>query len=702
MRWVVELPAPSGGTAASVTVDADSWAGALTHARGGSPVQKFRCEFDADNVVRVLDLATREWYTIKPLVAQASEPPQPVEVTAPAATASADLSAPVSPFALAADANPEDFAPQSPPPTAELSGSVSDSASVDSDPAPNLQPGEVAPSASDEPGREHPNDSVSSAGVITPELLFERDQDPSETNPLTYRERVFAVAPGTSVDDAEAVARHALSALRRALATRPRGRYVVIAVFDHHFSQKPLRGPLVEARWKDWRGEPELTRPGVSATSMNGSAHEVASEITASPQSAAPADVSGSVDASAALIQASSAPDLAVEAASAPTSESSALAAEAAPSSVVVSNAIEAPTQPELSNEANAAAIETEQPSPIVAKTTVLSVVEPTSDLEPQTSSLPGAEVAAKESALAEPTPPVPVTGAATEIQTAPELRPETERGEGESLDGASAASTALEAAPKSATADEPAVVVSAAAGAPERPAASSAEAAASDLPSIVAEAPPAPTIVATPEPVGGAASGRAARTIPKRLRGKDLLSELFDSLMDLSHMESVEAASRFIARLMHDHVQCDVVGVSTYDIDKDEFVVAAALGAENVVGRRVPAGRGAAGQVVRRKTGLIVASCGPDDVSADDLLEGGCALSPALYRERLFGLLRLHRVPGAESFENDELDAVSYVAGQFGEFLSTQSTKAAAVEFAPEPRRSVAPPRRSIPPTKG
>ncbi len=56
MRWVVELPAPSGGTAATVTVDADSWAGALTHARGGSPIKKFRCEFEADNVVRVLDL----------------------------------------------------------------------------------------------------------------------------------------------------------------------------------------------------------------------------------------------------------------------------------------------------------------------------------------------------------------------------------------------------------------------------------------------------------------------------------------------------------------------------------------------------------------------------------------------------------------------------------------------------------------------
>ncbi|MBK6528629.1 MAG: hypothetical protein IPF99_03270 [Deltaproteobacteria bacterium] len=66
MRWVVELPAPSGGTAATVTVESDSWAGALSSARGGVSIRKFRCEFENEGVVRVNDLEANERYTVRP------------------------------------------------------------------------------------------------------------------------------------------------------------------------------------------------------------------------------------------------------------------------------------------------------------------------------------------------------------------------------------------------------------------------------------------------------------------------------------------------------------------------------------------------------------------------------------------------------------------------------------------------------------
>ena len=84
MRWVVELPAPSGGTAATVTVDADSWAGALTRARGGTAIKKFKCEFEGDGVVRVLDLESRNRFTIRPLRVSDSVRPPEAEAAKPA------------------------------------------------------------------------------------------------------------------------------------------------------------------------------------------------------------------------------------------------------------------------------------------------------------------------------------------------------------------------------------------------------------------------------------------------------------------------------------------------------------------------------------------------------------------------------------------------------------------------------------------
>jgi hypothetical protein len=230
-------------------------------------------------------------------------------------------------------------------------------------------------------------------------------------------------------------------------------------------------------------------------------------------------------------------------------------------------------------------------------------------------------------------------------------------------------------------------------------PAEATAPATASETPNVASTAPDAaapsgereaPVVVAESAP-----PRRTPRTIARRPRGKDLLGELFDALMDLSHMESADAGCKQVVQILLEHLQCDLAAVSLYDIDRDEFVVNSAFGADGVVGRRERAKVGAASTVVKRKAGITLASCGADDVIHDDFREGGGVFAPAMFRDRLFGLLRLHRVPGAEAFETDELDALSYVAAQLGEFLSTQSKRAAAAEFAPEPRRSQAPPRR-------
>jgi hypothetical protein len=724
MRWVVELPAPSGGTAATVTVDADSWAGALTHARGGSPIKKFRCEFDADNVVRVLDLSSREWYTIRPIRAVTPEvnsaPPAAVVATP---EPEAQPPAP-QPFALAHDDDGPlpPVAAHAPTPEVAAQGAPEVAAVIEAAPTPEVVAAapEVAPevadaapeavSASEEaaaPAPPRPTDTLFGVspprrdegrlvavdesgehqalpgGLAPPTLLVQRDQDPSESNPLAYRERVFVVPEGTSAEVAEVVARHAVTALRRSLATHPRGRYIVVAVFDHTFTTRPLRPALVEVRWKDWRGDVEVTHPASSAAApINGTAH---------------ADASGSVDVSAVVAASASVPEE-----SAPAVLSTAEASVEAP--VVVAPVVEAPA---VVVEAPAAVVEApavvvEAAAPVVeAPAVVVEAVAPVVDAAAPVVEAPAVVVDAAAPVVEAP---AVVVDAAAPVAEAPAVAP---------LEPAVATLppptvvVAEDSAPAVTAAPAPDSVEASAAPETVTPSPTSETPAAVGVEamSVPVEAPSAAAegVVVAPaaEPAGASAVTESApprrtpRTIARRARGKDLLGELFDALMDLSHMESADAGCKQVVQLLQEHLQCDLAAVSLYDIDRDEFVVNFAFGAEGVVGRRERAKVGVASTVVKRKAGVTLASCGPDDVIHDDLRDGGGVFAPAMFRERLFALVRLHRVPGAAAFETDELDALSYVAAQLGEFLSTQSKRAAAAEFAPEPRRSQAPPRR-------
>ncbi len=736
MRWVVELPAPSGGTAATVTVDADSWAGALTHARGGSPIKKFRCEFDADNVVRVLDLSSREWYTIRPIRAvspEAASAPMPAVVAPePAPQAPAPQ-----PFALARD---DDAAPQvtapagseaavttvEAPPSAvvpEVAAAPVPEASVTEEPAaPTADAAEpaspaepasapvVAEAVPAAPAR--PTDTLFGVpparqdesrlvavdesgehqalpgGLAPPTLLFQRDQEPSESNPLAYRERVFVVPEGTDVGDAELVARHALTALRRSLATHPRGRYVVVAVFDHRFEARPLRPALVEVRWKDWRGDVEVTHPTpATAAPVNGATH---------------ADASGSVDVSAVVAASSRAPEeppveapalVQVEVPPAESPAAFVAAAVEAPAADLVTETpatgadepvVEAPAPvveaPAPVVEAPAPVVEApapvvEAPAPVVeAPAPVVEAPAPVVEAPAPVVEAPAPVVAPLEPAVATlPPPTVPSAPSEASVVVEPAEEP------------APIAVAEPQVTTTTPSSEAPAQQASGASEAPEAPSAGTV------TPAMTVAPEPAPPAAA----VQTAAPRRDPRTIARRTRGKDLLGELFDALMDLSHMESADAGCKQVVQILQEHVQCDVAAVSLYDIDRDEFVVNSAFGADGVLGRRERAKVGVASTVVKRKAGVTLASCGADDVIHDDLRDGGGVFAPAMFRERLFALVRVHRVPGADAFETDELDALSYVAAQLGEFLSTQSKRAAAAEFAPEPRRSQAPPRR-------
>ncbi|NUP09822.1 MAG: hypothetical protein HOW73_27565 [Polyangiaceae bacterium] len=110
--------------------------------------------------------------------------------------------------------------------------------------------------------------SVSATAEVPTEVLpsfkvmSRRSEDPTPSSPLTYREMAVSVATTTTLRDAEAIARAQFEVLRNAISGAPKGKYIQLAVFDHEFSGKPQKVPLVTLSFRDWRNpEPELRFP---------------------------------------------------------------------------------------------------------------------------------------------------------------------------------------------------------------------------------------------------------------------------------------------------------------------------------------------------------------------------------------------------------------------------------------------------------
>ncbi len=94
-------------------------------------------------------------------------------------------------------------------------------------------------------------------------VISQRDQEPSATSPLLYRERCL-FSPNTSEKNlVQQALQRELAAVCATLNPSQRGVFVSLALFDHHYQGKPARGPIATLQWKDWRGEPVFTWHGV-------------------------------------------------------------------------------------------------------------------------------------------------------------------------------------------------------------------------------------------------------------------------------------------------------------------------------------------------------------------------------------------------------------------------------------------------------
>jgi hypothetical protein len=282
MRWSVEVTSLSSKrqpVAEAVQIEADSWQRALEIVRSSrgekGPMANFSIELVEDGC-RAVDASTLVRYSVKlapgPVAPPSGAPASPTVPRPPRSTPPPALH----PLSSATSSN----ATRSQPPLAVPAESVAARADLAQPP---------------------PHDVV--ATTVPSQVIFKREQDRTAALPLTYREYVYLVPPGTTENSATTLLRTQLELVRSSLARLPRGKLVNLATFDVAFQGKPPVPPLATLAWKDWRDEALLAYPrrpvplasegpgGLPAASAAASASAAAREpqLPPAPSGVAPA-----------------------------------------------------------------------------------------------------------------------------------------------------------------------------------------------------------------------------------------------------------------------------------------------------------------------------------------------------------------------------------------------------------------------------
>ncbi len=280
MRWSVQVsPVAGSGRSDTVTVEAPNWRTALERARAtrGEPqsISGFHIEVSAD-VYRVVDPRTKQRYEVR------------------AETGAVDAGIALASTERAARVGNKTIETFPPPPTTEASdvpgylgtpsedGSLSGGAEPAADtepmqspvPPPSTDAGLLEPRSTLSLHRREPSVEVAFTTLEATKpsleaprepdfwLVGKREEPHSETSPVTFREYVYAVEPGTKTTEAEMLLRSRFREVQSSIRDCQPGKFVQLAVYDHVFRSQPVRPPIATLVWKDWLGDAVVRFPG--------------------------------------------------------------------------------------------------------------------------------------------------------------------------------------------------------------------------------------------------------------------------------------------------------------------------------------------------------------------------------------------------------------------------------------------------------
>jgi GAF domain-containing protein len=209
------------------TVEAASWPGALQAARakigesGGVPAGA-SCNVNPNGTVTIQDARERRRYQILPAAAPVEAP-----AVAPAATA------------------------RTPGPSTPTNGKPSPS-------VPPPSPAAVRERRASVPRPTSPPPATVENKLI---LLASRDEKPSNSSPIHFRERMYAVPVPLQAGTGEKLATKLLRRVQEEIRQERGAKFIRIELFDHIWRRTPEHAPVVRIEWKDWNTSIEIEFP---------------------------------------------------------------------------------------------------------------------------------------------------------------------------------------------------------------------------------------------------------------------------------------------------------------------------------------------------------------------------------------------------------------------------------------------------------
>ena len=97
-------------------------------------------------------------------------------------------------------------------------------------------------------------------------LLASRDEKPTSSSPIHFRERMYAVPVPLQAGTGEKLATKLLRRVQEEIGKEKGAKFVRIELFDHIWKRAPDHAPVVRIEWKDWNEGIEIEFPLEEAT----------------------------------------------------------------------------------------------------------------------------------------------------------------------------------------------------------------------------------------------------------------------------------------------------------------------------------------------------------------------------------------------------------------------------------------------------
>jgi hypothetical protein len=455
------------------------------------------------------------------------------------------------------------------------------------------------------------------------EVLYKREQDPDQNSPLTYREYVYFFPAAKDETMARAMLVAQFEMVRSSLEGVRAGKLVNLAMFDVSFKGRPPVAPVVTLTWKDWKGEPAIEFPRRKQQMPSSPPAHATSPLSSPAAALAPTSVSSAPvpwPTGHATQPSASAPVVAAVAA--------ATAASARPSPPEAAP-VRAPSQ---------------EPAGFPPPRVAAAAAPPPQVVQPQAIA-PQPSVIVADNHVAEAAPQyIPQIAPQYIPQIAPQYVPQP-----------SAPAPAPQAVPQAI-----------AQAAPQQSA-------------------PAPQHIPQPAPLQAApapapqASARRQQSKPTiRLRGDELIADLFEAMHDLHFLrDSVEGAD-FCLSLALEKIPSRAGIVHLYDIDRREFVVACVRGPnqESLLLRRYPEADPILSAAMRRQRAIVWGDASQTNGLERYVMLGGAqslVVAPVQLSGRFLGAIELMDPTDGSPFSDQEGHALTYIGEQFAEFVGTR-----------------------------